>query len=297
MEEKKEPKIKILVACHKADPNIRQDDIYMPIQVGKALHPELDLGFQCDNTGDNISEKNGSYCELTALYWAWKNLKDIDYIGLCHYRRYFDFKTKQRSVKVLNGQEVGSYDGLNIDLKKIKDDNVIVPYLWSTPRSVWSDFLTNVMSQDLYILYKIIERHHASYLPAFERYLLGNRRTGFNMFILSKSKFDKYCEWLFSILDKMEKLVSFPNYISYKRLYGYLGEILFPVFCMSENLNIKEATLLFISDIDNSKKVPFKQRVKDTLYNISYLLGNIPRKKTLKDPYWEMYLKMDKIMI
>lgn len=66
------PRIKILVACHKADPNIRHDDIYMPIQVGKALHPELDLGFQCDNTGDNISEKNGSYCELTALYWAWK---------------------------------------------------------------------------------------------------------------------------------------------------------------------------------------------------------------------------------
>lgn len=89
MKENKQPRVKILVACHKADPNIRQDDIYMPIQVGKALHPELDLGFQCDNTGDNISEKNGSYCELTALYWAWKNLKDIDYIGLCHYHRYF----------------------------------------------------------------------------------------------------------------------------------------------------------------------------------------------------------------
>ena len=93
MEEKKQPRIKILVACHKADPNIRQDDIYMPIQVGKALHPDLDLGFQCDNTGDNISEKNGTYCELTALYWAWKNLKDVDYIGLCHYRRYFGFNT------------------------------------------------------------------------------------------------------------------------------------------------------------------------------------------------------------
>ena len=60
MDNKMHPRIKILVACHKADPNIRHDDIYMPIQVGKALHPELDLGFQCDNTGDNISEKNGS---------------------------------------------------------------------------------------------------------------------------------------------------------------------------------------------------------------------------------------------
>ena len=82
-------RIKILVAAHKADPNIRQDEVYMPIHVGKSLHPELDLGFQGDNTGDNISEKNGSYCELTALYWAWKNLKDVEIIGLAHYRRYF----------------------------------------------------------------------------------------------------------------------------------------------------------------------------------------------------------------
>ena len=105
MDEKKQPRIKILVACHKADPNIRQDDIYMPIQVGKALHPELDLGFQCDNTGDNISEKNGSYCELTALYWAWKNLKDVDYIGLCHYRRYFKMTNAELS-EAMNSRDI-----------------------------------------------------------------------------------------------------------------------------------------------------------------------------------------------
>ena len=81
---------KILVCCHKKDVMATHEP-YMPIHVGKALHPELDLGIQGDNTGDNISEKNGSYCELTGMYWAWKNLKDVDIIGLCHYRRYFDF--------------------------------------------------------------------------------------------------------------------------------------------------------------------------------------------------------------
>lgn len=80
--EKRKPRLKILVACHKADHAIRQDDNYMPIQVGKALHPELNLGFQCDNTGDNISEKNGSYCELTALYWAWK-ISEMSNISDC----------------------------------------------------------------------------------------------------------------------------------------------------------------------------------------------------------------------
>lgn len=82
-------KITILVAAHKADPHTRTGGIYYPIQVGKALHPELDLGFQLDNEGDNISYRNSSWCELTALYWGWKNIKDVKYLGLNHYRRYF----------------------------------------------------------------------------------------------------------------------------------------------------------------------------------------------------------------
>ncbi|MBQ3778942.1 MAG: DUF4422 domain-containing protein, partial [Fibrobacter sp.] len=91
-------KIKILVCCHKPCP-VPSQDWFLPIQVGAALSKQ-DLGFQKDNlvngeTCDNISEKNPNYCELTALYWAWKNIRkiypEIQYIGLNHYRRYFAF--------------------------------------------------------------------------------------------------------------------------------------------------------------------------------------------------------------
>ena len=69
-----------------------QDDMYLPVHVGAS--GKNDLGYTKDNTGENISELNPSFCELTGLYWAWKNL-DADYIGLAHYRRHFSMVKKK----------------------------------------------------------------------------------------------------------------------------------------------------------------------------------------------------------
>ena len=100
-------KIQMIVAAHKAY-RMPQDPMYIPIHVGKA-GKELELGFQGDNTGDNISEKNFSYCELTGLYWAWKHL-DGDYIGLSHYRRYFRGKSgKNKWDCILTQQQAERY--------------------------------------------------------------------------------------------------------------------------------------------------------------------------------------------
>ncbi|MDE6435176.1 MAG: DUF4422 domain-containing protein, partial [Lachnospiraceae bacterium] len=146
--ENKEPKIKILVACHKADPAIRQDDIYMPIQVGKALHPELDLGFQGDDTGDNISEKNGSYCELTAMYWAWKNLpKDVDIVGLCHYRRYFNLNSRtprEHIVKLLDKYDLVV---LPFNAREISNFDVLAQLTCYEDAAIFMDFLIDSFPQ------------------------------------------------------------------------------------------------------------------------------------------------------
>ena len=78
--------IEVYVVSHSKEDieNIKSDDIYVPLFVGRA--GEDNFGFLSDDSGDNISDKNSSYCELTGLYWAWKNL-DADYVGLAHYRR------------------------------------------------------------------------------------------------------------------------------------------------------------------------------------------------------------------
>lgn len=92
---KNTPTVKIIVATHKKY-EMPQDAMYLPLHVGAEGKTDqngnpLDLGYQKDNTGENISNKNAAYCELTGLYWAWKNL-DTDYTGLAHYRRHFGKK-------------------------------------------------------------------------------------------------------------------------------------------------------------------------------------------------------------
>ncbi len=84
--------IKIIVATHKNFIMPQDKELYLPVHVG--CEGKKDLGFQGDNTGDNISVLNPYYCELTGLYWAWKNL-ECDYLGLAHYRRYFTKMTKK----------------------------------------------------------------------------------------------------------------------------------------------------------------------------------------------------------
>lgn len=99
----------IAVAVHKPY-RMPKDSMYLPLQVGKALHPEIDLGFQTDDTGDNISLLNASYSELTALYWLWKN-SDARYKGLAHYRRHFashymHFNLGDRFNRIVKHEEI-----------------------------------------------------------------------------------------------------------------------------------------------------------------------------------------------
>ncbi|MDY6007062.1 MAG: DUF4422 domain-containing protein, partial [Gemmiger sp.] len=82
----------IIVATHKPY-WVPDDPMYLPVQMGHAIHPAI--GYIGDDTGENISERNANFCELTGLYWAAHNI-DSDYIGIVHYRRYFASRRKSR---------------------------------------------------------------------------------------------------------------------------------------------------------------------------------------------------------
>ena len=85
------PDIKIFVS-HRIDLDSETIDnpLYIPVRCGAVYDEREGVTMLGDDTGDNISEKRESFCELTVQYWAWKNIK-ADYYGLCHYRRYFSF--------------------------------------------------------------------------------------------------------------------------------------------------------------------------------------------------------------
>ena len=175
------PRIKIRWHATRPDPNIRHDDIYTPIQVGKALHPELDLGFQCDNTGDNISEKNGLTANSPPSTGHGKTSRMSTISVLCHYSRYFDFSKNNSALKPIKSDEFHLLKN-NVFAPIINRNEVFLPSFTYLPHSVGMDFQKTVLTEDMYILYKILEKYYPEYLSVFSNYMTGNHRTGFNMF-------------------------------------------------------------------------------------------------------------------
>ena len=224
--EKDRPTVKIVVATHKKY-EMPKDGMYLPLHVGAEGKKDsngnaLDLGYQKDNTGENISKKNASYCELTGLYWAWKNLKD-DYIGLAHYRRHFGKKTKNPFDGVL------TYNQVQPMLSKYK---IFVPkkrkYYIET---LYSHYQHTHYASQLDLTRKIIEEKYPDYLKSYDDVVKQTYGYMFNMMIMQRKYLDEYCKWLFDILFELEKRISPQNLSAFQgRFYGRISEIIFNVW-------------------------------------------------------------------
>lgn len=211
-------------------------DVYCPIIVGSVLKGDCDeLGYLKDDTGDSISERNPFYCELTALYWAWKNTSD-DIIGLVHYRRFLSLKKKQKNI--------------NDILSKKETENILQKYDIILPRkiclygTVRNQYGTGQFIKDYDLAGDIIKRLYPDYYKDFEIVSNSDEIYICNMFISSKRLIDKYCEWIFPILFEVENSIKIEDYKSnQKRVLGYLSERLFNVWIIHNNLKIKEVYL------------------------------------------------------
>lgn len=214
--------MRILVATHKLA-ELPEERMYLPIQVGHALR-SLDLGLQCDDDGENISRLNDSYCELTALYWAWKNL-DTDSIGLCHYRRYFSGTApgpnKSRILSEAEAERV------------LRDHEVILArrrhYMVET---IDSHYRHAHYGSDLDTLRDVVGELTPDYLATFDSVLRSRSISLYNMFLMRRALLDDYAAWLFPILfETTSRIGDCVERTSYqRRVAGFLGERLINVW-------------------------------------------------------------------
>lgn len=241
--------IKIIVATHKKY-QMPEDNMYMPVQVGK--EGKQDLGYTPDNTGENISLKNPYYCELTGLYWAWKNL-EAEYIGLVHYRRYFSNKRiltkdiKQRLTKISSINEID---------RILENTDIILPkrrkyYI----EDLYSHYKHTMYVEPLDRTKEIIDKKYPEYSKEFEKLHKRTFAHMFNMFIMKKEKLNEYCTWLFDILFELEKLVDVSKYDSFHaRFFGRISELLLDVWINTNRLEYKELNVVDIERINWIKK-------------------------------------------
>lgn len=233
--------IKILVACDK-DSYVLDNSLLFPIQVGSALSKNR-YEMLHDDEGNNISRKNRSYCELTALYWAWKNL-DADYYGLFHYRRYMCFDESLQNMdsmaNVLSDDlSDETLEKLSITENKMKEkipqyDAIVVRKREVVAVDTIYEEYGAPETQHIEDLDAVIDIIHEKY-PEFDEYVDAylNDKYAYdcNMFIMKKDIFNKYCEWLFSILEEAEDRINTINYgIQEYRVFGYLAERLCGIY-------------------------------------------------------------------
>ncbi len=248
--------VKIIVAAHKKYEMPRYD-CYLPVQVG--AEGKDDIGFTPDNTGDNISDKNAAFCELTGLYWAWKNLK-CDYLGLAHYRRHFKEKDG-----IMSDNTVKSL---------LKKTDIILPkkrkyYI----ENLYSHYVHTLHPEPLDATRDILAEHYPEYLPEFDALKKRTSAHMFNMYVMKKDISDKYCEWLFDILFQLEEQFKTAEYDAFhSRFYGRVSELLLDVYINTNGLNYIEQPIMYTEKIDWCKKITsfLKAKFLGKKYNKSF---------------------------
>ena len=293
---------KIFISYPKAA-QLLDDPVFIPIHVGRANGyaskdttsdlQELNwLTENCigDDTGENISKQNNHYCELTAMYWVWKNIdkfSNTDYIGFFHYNRHLRFN--DNSVRT---NKYGLIVYKNISQKYIKENSldrssiekIVLQYDVVTTQK-WNVQL--VGSQNLYEHYgysspclhisdyqkalKILGNLYPEYLPAIKKYNFGKFGYFTNIFIMKKSIFIEYCSWLFPVLVKLHRELDVKLYNTREyRVISYISEWLFGIWLTKNrnNFKIKELMRTFVQDTSIQIPTQIKRQFEENSINI-----------------------------
>ena len=236
----KDKDVKIFIATHKKFdmPEGIDRTVYLPFQVGIGD----DLGYMRENNRNNIAEKNANFCELTLLYYIWKNIYS-DIIGLVHYRRYLFKKNKfkkigpfyipcKRYYTILDRKDI---------LSILNKYDVILPRVNNIfEKSIKEQYGLTHHIDDWNIISEIVSEKYPEYIGDFRIIEDGKKFYGCNMFIAKKEIITPYFEWVFDILFEAEKRCDISDYSDYqKRIFGLLSERLFTIWLHHNRSSLK----------------------------------------------------------
>ena len=230
---------KIVVAAHKPY-RMPDDPCYLPLQVGAS--GKSGIGFRRDDEGENISAKNANWCELTGLYWAWKNLR-AEAVGLVHYRRHF-----KGAHGIATGGEIAAL---------LEKADVILPkprnYFIETTRSQYAHAHH---AEDLDVTRAILVERHPECVKAFDAAMASTKGHRFNMLVMKRPPFNAYCSWLFDVLLELEKRLDISAYSPYDaRVFGFVAERLLDVWIAANGIRFAELPVLHLESQHWPRKI------------------------------------------
>lgn len=232
--------VEIFVLTHKKI-DYDYNSIHKPLLCGSD-NLENKYGYLEDNTGDNISNLNKYYAELTGQYWAWKNSNN-KYIGFCHYRRFF-------ADNILLNNEISE----KRIMKLLKKHDIIVAQPYHVEKSVKDHFEYEYNNEnkgfnpkELNKLREYIKIKYPGYLESFDYVLTSNKYFPNNMFITKREIANDYFNWVFNLLKSVKNDINFEEEYKNreKRVLGYFTEILLTVYILKNNLKVKKQFVIY----------------------------------------------------
>lgn len=257
--------MKIYIITHKKfEPKLEiPSKDYQVLLVGAASNKQNLNTYLRDDQGENISLKNKNFCELTGIYWIWKNSEE-KIVGVDHYRRYFVKDLKEK--RLLTEDDVKKY---------LKNNDIILPqkdpfiFRGKTAAQYFGDCHDPLIWT---LCRNIIEKKYPNYLADFDWFSYQKTAYCYNMFISSADLINEYNEWLFDILFSLESQIDIKKYDSYnQRMYGFVSERLINVWVHHKNLKVKEVPVYF------TEHIPVHTKLKNMI-KLKILKAKLQRK-------------------
>lgn len=186
-----------------------------PIQAGRGI-AEKEVAPLGDHTGQSISHKNRQYCEMTAVYWIWKNTQHA-WKGIEHYRRHMLITPAMLTEEV----------------------DVLMPYPYICYPDTTAQLLRFIKPEILAIMKEVLKRQHPQQYDAYMQILYGRYQYTYNLVCARREVFDAYCQWFFAITEEMETYGQEVPELLNTRALSYVAEALTNIYFMSNQKQLR----------------------------------------------------------